>query len=126
MSDKEEVYTLNLDSPVAAYMQFYWFLSLLESGADTRSTISETEQYFRQVKHYNVPILMDISRAQSKAVIACPFSTAACQMFETNKTAETIFCIYNVEGEDDTSREASYYPRAENIHPGCIIVSIMG
>jgi hypothetical protein len=45
-------------------------------------------------------------------------------MIETDNTAKTIFCIYNVEG--DTSWEASYYPRPENIHPGCIIVSIMG
>jgi hypothetical protein len=81
VSEEEEVYIVNLDSPTVAHMQFYWFISLLESGADTQSAKSETEEYFCQMKDYNVPILMEISMAKSHAVIACPFFIAVHQMF---------------------------------------------
>jgi hypothetical protein len=123
MSEVEEVYIVNSDSPAVAHMQFHWFLSLLESGADTQSAKSETEDHFRQMKHYNVPILMDISMAKSHALIARPFSIAARQMFE-NDTSETIFCIYNVKGEGDASRKALYDSRVEDIRYGCIVVSM--
>jgi hypothetical protein len=123
MSEDKEVYIVNLDSPVIAHMRFYWFISLLESGADTQSAKSETEEYFRQMKHYIVPILIDISMAKSYAMIACQFSIAACQMF-ANNTSKKILCIYNVKGEGDASREAWYDSRVENIRYGCIVVSM--
>jgi hypothetical protein len=124
MSADEEVYILNADSPRVAHFQFYWFLSLLQSGVDTQCVKYETEVFFRERKNYHVPILMDISKARSRAMIARPYSIAARQMFETNNTSERIFCIYNVRSEDDASREASYYSGVDDIRPGSIIVSM--
>jgi hypothetical protein len=75
------------------------------------------------MKHYNVPILMDISMAKSHAMIAHPFSITARQMFE-NDTSKTTFCIYNVKGEGDASWKASYDSSVEDIRYGCIVVSV--